>query len=56
MEVKFKIDTGAKVSAFNEAILKNLEDVQLKKPTRSLYGPAMSLLTILGQFTANLTF
>ena len=40
----------------SEATFKNLEDVQLKKPTRSLYGPAISPLTILTQFTINLTF
>ena len=56
VEVKFKIDTGAEVSAINEATFKHLNDVQLKKPTRLLYGPAMAPLTILGQFTANLTF
>ena len=46
VEAKFKIDTGAEVSAINEATFKNLENVQLKKPTRSLCGPAMSPLTI----------
>ena len=56
VEVKFKIDTGAEVSAINETTFNNLRDVQLKKPTRSLYGPAMAPLTVLGQFTANLTF
>ena len=56
VEVKFKIDTGAEVSAINETTFNNLQDVQLKKPTRSLYGPAMAPLTVLGQLTANLTF
>ena len=56
VEVKFKIDTGAEVSAINETTFNNLRDVQLKKPTRSLYGPAMAPLTVVGQFTANLTF
>ena len=28
VEVKFKIDTSAKVSAINEATFKNLQDVQ----------------------------
>ena len=56
MDVTFKIDTEAKGSAIDETTFKRLQDVQLKKPTRLLYGPAMSLLTVLGQFTANLTF
>ena len=56
VDVTFKIDTGAEVSAINEIAFNKLQDVQLKKPTRSLYSPAMSPLTVLGQFTANLTF
>ena len=56
LDVTFKIDTGAEVSAINEATFKKLPDVQLKKPTKSLYGPAMSPLDVLGQFTAKLTF
>ena len=56
LDVTFKIDTGAEVSAINEATFKKLLDVQLKKPTKSLYGPAMSPLDVLGQFTAKLTF
>ena len=53
VEVKCKIYTRAEVSA---ATFKHLQDIQLKKPTRLLYGPATAPLTILGQFTANLTF
>ena len=56
VDVTFKIDTGAEISAINEIGFNKLQDVQLKKPTRSLYSPAMSPLTVLGQFTANLTF
>ena len=48
VDVTFKIDTGAEVSAIDETTFKRLQDVQLKKPTRLLYGPAMSPLTILG--------
>ena len=56
VDVTFKIDTGAEVSAINETAFNKLQDVQLKKPTRSLHGPAMSPLTVLGQFIGNLTF
>ena len=54
--VTFKIDTGAEVSAISETTLKQLQPVQLKKPSRNLYGPAMSRLEVMGQFTANLTY
>jgi len=54
MTVTFKIDTGAEVSAISETTLRQLQTVQLKKPTRNLYGPAMSPLKVIGQFTANL--
>jgi len=50
--VTFKIDTGAEVSAINETMIRQLQAVQLKKPTRNFYGPAMPLLKVAGQFTA----
>ena len=56
LDVSFKIDTGAKVSAINETTFNKLKDIQLKKPQKLLYGPAMSPLTVLGQFTASLIF
>ena len=56
LDVTFKIDTGAEVSAINETTFNKLKDIQLKKPQKLLYGPAMSPLTVLGQFTASLTF
>ena len=56
LDVSFKIDTGAEVSAINETTFNKLKDIQLKKPQKLLYGPAMSPLTVLGQFTASLTF
>ena len=56
LDVSFKIDTGAEVSAINETTFNKLKDIQLKKPQKLFYGPAMSPLTVLGQFTASLTF
>ena len=56
LDVTFKIDTGAEFSAINETTFNKLKDIQLKKPQKLLYGPAMSPLTVLGQFTASLTF
>ena len=52
----FKINTGVEVSAISETTLRQLQTVQLKKPTRNLYGPAMSRLKVTGQFTANLAY
>ena len=51
----FKIDTGAEVSAISEAAFDRLPNVNLEKCSRKLYGPAMSPLCVLGQFTATLT-
>ena len=56
MTVTFKIDTGAEVSVISETTLRQLQTVQLKKPTRSLYGQAMSHLKVTGHFTANLAY
>ena len=55
MPVTFKIDTGAEVSAISEATFTQLQNVKIEKTTRRLYGPVMSPLTVLGQFTASLT-
>ena len=50
-EVEFKLDTGAEVTVISEATLSTLSDVQLKKPTKALYGPTKSPLKVIGQFT-----
>ena len=55
LPVTFKIDTGAEVSAISEATFNQLCNVTIRKTTKRLYGPAMSPLTVLGQFTAILT-
>ena len=54
--VNFKIDTGADVSAISEATFNHLSNAKLQKSTRKLYGPAMSPLIVLGEFTARLSF
>ena len=51
----FKIDTGAEVSAISETAFDRLPNVKLEKCSRKLYGPAMSPLYVLGQFTTSLT-
>ena len=44
--VHFKINTGAEVSAISKATFHHLHNVKLQKPSRRLYGPAMSPLTV----------
>jgi len=49
-EVEFKLDTGAEVTVSSGATLSTLSDVQLKKPTKALYGPTKSPLKVIEQF------
>ena len=52
-----KINTGVEVSAISEATFHHLRNVKLQKSSsRRLYGPAMSPLTVLGEFTASISF
>ena len=54
--VKFKIDTGADVTAVSEEIFKKLHGVTLRKTNKSLVGPAKHELMVCGQFTGTLTY
>jgi len=54
-EVVFKLDTGAEVTAVSETVYQYLGNISLRKPTRSLVGPAQHKLHVLGEFTAMLT-
>jgi len=53
--VTCKINTGAEVLAIIETAFNKLPNVKLQRCSRKLYGPAMSPLCVLKQFTANLT-
>ena len=50
--VKFKLDTGAEVTAISEI---TFHDTTLKRSTKALYGPAHTPLKVIGQFTGNFT-
>ena len=54
--IPFKIDTGAQVTAISDRTFGQFDGVKLKKPSKSLYGPAQHLLDVTGQFTANLRY
>ena len=49
--VKFKLDTGAEVTAISEATFHTLNDTKLRRPSKALYGPAKTPLNVLGMFT-----
>ena len=53
--VKFKIDTGAQVTAISERTYKRLRLGPLKRPSKTLFGPAYQSLETLGQVPARLT-
>ena len=52
-KVKFKLDTGAEVTAITEETFKQLND---SKPSKRLHGPAKQSLNVLGQFTGTLNY
>lgn len=51
----FKLDTGAQVTAISEHTFKQLGQIQLKKPSKILYGPVRQTLEVIGQFTTKLS-
>ena len=54
--VKFKLDTGAEVSAISETTFHSLTDTTLKRPSKALHGPAHTPLKVIGQFTGNFKY
>ena len=53
--VRFKLDTGAEVTAISEATYRTLGRIKLYPPKRSLQGPSGQKLTVLGQFTRKIS-
>ena len=53
--MKFKVDTGAEVTALTEEALSQLGGIQLKSPSKVLCGPDRTPLKVLGQTTVTLT-
>ena len=54
VEVSFKLDTGAEVTAISEETYRALGQVTLQEPSKVLRGPARQTLDVLGQFTTTL--
>ena len=52
--IRFKLDTGAEVTAIPEAVYRDLPSIDLQKSTRLIRGPANQELKVLGQFTGQL--
>ena len=53
-KVRFKLDTGAEVTAISDSTYQTLQGVKLKPATKPLYSPASQSLKVLGQFTGEL--
>ena len=54
-DVRFKLDTGAEVTAINLETFKKLQKVQLHKASKALYGPARQRPKVAGQCVVPLT-
>ena len=54
VEVSFKLETGAEVTAISEETYRALGQVTLQKPFKVLHGPARQTFNVLGQFTTTL--
>lgn len=56
VSLPFMLDTGAQVTAISEhTFFKQLGRIELKKPSKILYGPARQTLEVICQFTTKLT-
>ena len=53
-QLQFKLDTGAEVTAISEETFCSLQDIQLQKPSRILYGPELKPLEVMGKFEQEL--
>jgi len=54
-QIKFKLDTGAEVTAISKATHNAIGEPALKRTSKMLYGPAGTSLEVCGQFIANLS-
>ena len=55
-KVTFKLDTGAEATAISAETHQELENVTLHQPKKTLCGPANSHLSVIRQFTGDLTY
>ena len=54
--IRFKIDTGAEVTAISEETFRQLGGASLQRPRNILYGPARHTLDVQGQFMTTLRY
>ena len=54
--VRFKLDTGADVTAISTEAHQHIGGTTLSPPSKALYGPARQTLNVLGQFPGTLRF
>ena len=54
-EVRFKLDTGAEVTAITEATYQKMRGKRLRRATIPIYGAASNRLKVLGQFRGKLS-
>ena len=55
-QMKFKVDTGAEVTAISERSYKDLKKPQLEEAGRKLHGPGQYPLRVLGQFNGKVSY
>ena len=55
MDVSFKLDTGAEVTAIGEEAYRNLGSPEMESPSKILYEPTSQSLKVMGQFTETLS-
>ena len=56
IDVKFKLDTGAEVTAISEETFQLLNNCTLSYPEKNLYGPSRQPLEVLGKFEGKLAY
>ena len=54
--LEFKIDTGAEVTAISDVAFRAFKALKLDRPKKMLYGPARTLLKVIGQFEGELFY
>ena len=54
-KVRFKLDTGAEVTAISSKELEQLNGMTLEKPSKTLHGPNHQCLDVKSQFTTTMT-
>ena len=56
IDVKFKLDTGAEVTAISEETFQLLNNCTLSHPEKNLYGPSRQPLEVLGKFEGKFAY